>query len=159
LKNINKEIIKLLFKNPTKTFQWISQQVKVSTSTVARKYEEMKNENIIFSSTYITDFNKIGFNGKAFLFIHGTKNFNPANTMYKLGKIPNIFIVTSIFGGFDVLAMMMFRDIFEISSTVNKIKSFSGIKNVKVAITEDTQYPFKKEYANMNINDEFFKDI
>ena len=47
-KNIDKEILKILFKNPAKTLQWISQQVKVSTSTVARRYEHMKKENIIF---------------------------------------------------------------------------------------------------------------
>lgn len=147
---MDKEILKLLKKHPEMPFLQIAQEIDVSPITVQKRYEAMEKEGIFFGSTTILDLLKIGFQGKAFLFITLCKESNIKEAIEVLHQMPNLFLIVEIVGSFDLLVMVVFRDIAEIIKIVNNIKTKSCIDKIEVAISDESFYPYRKEYVEIN---------
>lgn len=143
---IDRDILRKLKENPQKPFLKIAEEIGISPITVQKRYEKMKKDGVIFGTFTVLDLSKIGYQGKAFLFVTASKNYDAKMTVKKLSQIPNLFFVSEIIGAFDVLAMVAFRDIAEIKEIVNKIRALSSVHKVEVTLTDGTHYPVKKEY-------------
>ena len=119
-----------------------------------KKEEELIKKGTILRITTILNLKELGFEGKAFLFLTGTEKFDSSLTIKKMSEMPNIFHISSMVGNFELLAMMVFKDISEVNEIVNSIRSFVGVSKVKVAISTDTFFPVKEEFVNIALEKE-----
>ena len=145
---IDYDILKLLSKNSTESFLKIAKKIGISSLTVQKRIEKMKKEGVILGISSIFDLSKIGFRGKAFLFIKYSICAEPNGFKKFVLRIPNVFLFANIVGEFDALAMIVFKDNSEIKEISDRIRANSCVKQVKVAVTTDTVYPVKEEYRN-----------
>lgn len=146
----DEEILKLLEKDPNMSFLQIAEKIGVSPITVQKRYEGMEKEGVFFGSTTILDLTKIGFQGKAFLFITLCKDYYIKEVIETIQQTPNLFLIVEIVGTFDLLAMVVFRDVAEIIKIVTEIKTKSCVDKIEVAISHESFYPYRKEYLEIN---------
>ena len=62
-----------------------------------------------------------------------------------------MFIISEIVGAFDLLTIAVFRDMKEIKRIVNAVKSLPCVEKVEIALSDESFYPFREEYAEMNL--------
>ena len=148
---IDLDIINKLKKNGNKSFLKIGKEIGISSITVQKRYEKMKKDGIIFGMSTMIDLSKIGYTGKAFLFLKASKEYDKKKIVEELDQIPNVFLISEIIGAFDLLAMIVFRDIKEIKEAINKIRSMHYEERIEISLTDDTSYPFKEEYDNIQL--------
>lgn len=143
---IDKQILAILIENPTEPFLKIAKKLDISPSTVKKRYEKMKNR--VFSNPFvIIDLSKLGFQGKAFLLVSNSIEGNPQLTLDKLHQMPNVFLIAETIGKFDFIVYVAFRDIKEIKKIVNEIRELPSVKKVDVTLTEQTDFPTRRQYS------------
>ena len=147
---LDQRIIKMLIKDPKKPFLNIAKEIGISPGTPSNRYEKMIDDGILFGSSILLDLSKIGYQGKALLFLKANKKYDSETLIQNLSQIPNIFLVSEIIGGFDVLAIVMFKTMTLLKETVNRILGLASVEKVEVAITDDTIFPFKEEYCDID---------
>ena len=64
---IDRDILKILKKNPKKPFLKIAEEIGISPSTAISRYERLKKDNVIFGASTIIDLSKIGYQGKVLI--------------------------------------------------------------------------------------------
>ena len=70
-----------------------------------------------------------------------------------MSKIPNVFQICEIIGTYDLLVMVVFRNMTEIQEIVNKIRTLKTIEKVETSLTNEVQYPVKEEYTRIQLFD------
>lgn len=145
---IDYDILKLLSQNSTGSFLKLAKRIGISPLTVQKRFEKMLDDGIILGTSTRIDLSKIGFQGKAFLFIKYSCCVDSDDFRKYVMLFPNLFLFTEIIGEFDALAMMVFKDNSEIKEVSERIRAKGCVKQVKVAVTSDTFYPVKEEYLN-----------
>ena len=149
---IDREILKTLKKNPNKTFLKVAKEIGVSTSTVLNRYEKLKMDDVIFGASIIIDLSKIGYQGKAFLLVTYSNICDEENSPTEaLRSISNVYLISEVIGTFDVLAMVVFKDLIDIKELISKIRVLPCVKKVEVILTNDTLCPLKEEYNEMRL--------
>jgi DNA-binding Lrp family transcriptional regulator len=90
--NIDQEILKVLMKNPTESFSSVAETVGVSVQTVIKRYNAMKNNEIILGENTNVNLSKVGFSGKVFLLIKGSIDFDSdvKNLVSTIGKMHGV---------------------------------------------------------------------
>ncbi len=146
---IDRDILTLLRKNPDMPFLQIAEKLGISSITVQTRYEKMKKDGVLFGTTLMLDLSKIGFQGKAFLFITIAKDSDVRKIVETFRQMPNLFFIVEVVGAFDLLAMVVFRDVAEIIKIVNDIKVVPYVEKVEVALSNESFYPFRKEYTEI----------
>ena len=109
----------------------------------------MEKKDAIFGTTVMLDISKIGFKGKAFLFIKTSKDSKLRDVVETFRKISNLFLIVEIVGSFDLIAIVIFRDITNIMKVVNEIKAVPQVEKVEIALSNESIYPLKKEYTEI----------
>lgn len=145
----DRNILNELIENPKKPFSRIAENIGATQFIVQKRYERMKKDGVLFGSSIIIDLAKLGYQGKAFIFITNCKDCDSAMTVKALENIQNIFLVSEIVGAFDVLAMAVFRDLAEFKEIINKIRAETSVMKVEVAITDETPYPVREEFTKI----------
>jgi Lrp/AsnC family leucine-responsive transcriptional regulator len=148
---IDQDILRALKKNPIKPFLSIAEEIGISTTTALNRYEKMKKNGTIYGVVTIIDLSKIGYRGKAFLLVTNNAADISETTLKALSTVPNVFLISEIFGTFDLLAMAAFKDLSEIKEIIDDIRAFPSVKKVEVVLTTDTLYPVKEEYKDMQL--------
>lgn len=148
---IDRKILRLLIKKPGMPFLRIAEKIGVSSITVQKRYEEMRKDGVFFGTTLLLDLSKIGFEGKAFLFITTSKNSDLRKLVETLHQTTNLFFIVELVGAFDVLAIVVFRDVAEIIKIVNCVKLLPCVEKVEVSLSDESFYPLKEEYTEMNL--------
>lgn len=148
--DVDKKIVLELMKNSRIPFSHVAKKLGISSFTVQQRFEKMKKEGAILGTFTIIDVSKLGFQGKIFLFVSFSKNYDLRTMVKKLFQFPNVFLVSEVIGRFDLLVMSVFRNISEVKELVKKIDGLQ--KNIKIefALTDDTYYPIQKEYTEIN---------
>ena len=146
---IDKEILRLLSKKPDRPFLEIAKKIGVSSITVQKRYEEMRKKKAVFGTTLMLDLSKIGFEGKAFLFVKTSRCSKLSEIIETLHQIPNLFLIAEIVGTFDLLALVVFRDIKDIIKVVTEIKVAPCVEKVEIALSNESSYPLRKEYTEI----------
>ena len=146
---IDKKILNLLRENPKMPFLEIAEKIGISSITVQKRYKEMEKKDVLFGTTVMLDLSKIGFKGKAFLFITTSKDSMVRDLVETFRQMPNLFLIVEIVGSFDFIAMVVFRDITNIMKVVNEIKAVPQVEKVEIALSNESIYPLKKEYTEI----------
>ena len=150
----DREILKIMSKMQDMLFLQIAKKRGISPIKVQKRFEDMKKEGIFFRSTLILDLSKIGFNGKAFLSIKLSKDCDLKKVVEALQLMKNLFLVVEVVGTYDLFAMVVFRDITEIMKIVNDIKTSPCVEKVEISLTDESYYPFRKEYTEIDFLEE-----
>jgi DNA-binding Lrp family transcriptional regulator len=148
---IDIDVLKLLRKKPDMPFLQIAKKIGISSITVQKRYEEMRKDGVFFGTTLMLDLSKIGFEGKAFLFITISKDCDVKKIVNAFRRMPNLFLIVEVVGTFDLLTMLVFRDIAEITKIVNDVKAVPYVEKVEVALSDESFYPFREEYTEINL--------
>ena len=146
---IDQEILKILRKNPEMSFLAVARKVGLSSLTVQKRYEEMRKKKVFLGTTLMIDLSKIGLKGKAFLFITVSKDSNLREIVETFRQMSNMFLVVEVVGTFDLLAMVVFRDITDIMKVVDEVKVVPYVEKVEIALTNESFYPFREEYTEI----------
>jgi len=150
MEQIDYQILKKLIKNPTDSFLKIAEEIGVSPSTVQKRYKKMEKK--VFSPpTIIMDLTKVGFRGKAYLMLKSKSGTDPKLTLEVLEDIPNLFIIAETIGKFDFISLVAFRNIKDLKNIIYKIREHPSIKRIEIAITEQTDFPLKREYSPLQL--------
>jgi len=131
---IDLQIITELKDDARKPFRKIAEKIGVSTQTVIKRYNEMKESGIIQLCSISVDLQKIGYAGSAHLLITGSAGSNLSETMEQLRKTPNIILATKAIGDFEGYAVLVFKDINDLYERVIQLKRDLNIENIKVSI-------------------------
>ena len=148
---IDRDILRLLRKKPTMPFLQIAEKIGVSSITVQKRYEEMKKDGVFFGTNVILDLSKIGFEGKAYLFITISNHPDLKEIVETLYQTPNLFFFVELVGTFDLMALVVFKNMAEIIKIVNCVKLLPFVEKVDVALSDESFYPLKEEYSEMNL--------
>lgn len=132
--SIDKKIIEELNKNGRKSFRIISKKLGVSTNTVIRRYNDMKENGTISIFAISVNLEKIGYIGTAHMFIKTRPESKLLQTIERLSKMPNIIIANRTIGKYEAYAVLAFRNINELSGTVVKIREWPDILNLDISI-------------------------
>ena len=151
LDEVDKAILNELIKDPKKPFHQISAKIGVAPVTAKTRYEKMNKKGTINGTFAVVDLTKIGFEGKGFLFVKASKDYDAKTTIQFVSKIPNVFLICETVGTYDLLVMVVFRNMTEIQETINKIRTLKTIEKVEVSLTNAVQYPVKNEYTQMQL--------
>jgi DNA-binding Lrp family transcriptional regulator len=151
LDKIDRDMLRELQKNPTEAFLNVGKKIGISSPTIKRRFEALKNDGFITGSSILVDISKIGFKGKAFLFAKTTKNYDFKNIVVTIKKIPNIFLISSMIGHFDLLIMALIKNIEDVIKIVNQLKEIPTLSEVDWVFTTDKQFPYTNDYANMKL--------
>jgi Lrp/AsnC family transcriptional regulator, regulator for asnA, asnC and gidA len=143
---IDTKIINLLSENGRLAFSKIAQQVGASTATVARKYERLRNHNLIKVSIQINP-KQLGYQSilTVNLLLSDPNEMN--ETVEKLSKIPGVTYILKISGVFDISFVALVKDcksIFEINDQILKIPHIKGIE-ANLRLLPDA-WPTQRQY-------------
>ncbi len=113
-------ILSELLKDATLSFVKIAKKLGTSPYTVRRRYEKLKLNGTIYGSTVSIDLSKLGYQGKAFLFITVGREANRSETISHLKKIKNVIEITELIGPYEILAIAPIIDLKSIQTLVKE---------------------------------------
>jgi Lrp/AsnC family transcriptional regulator for asnA, asnC and gidA len=126
-------ILRELNDDARKSFREIAKEIGVSTQTVIKRYNEMKERGIIQICAMSIDATKIGYEGLANLLITSSPGRNLSDAMERLKKTENIIIATSAVGDYEGYAVLIFRNAADLYEKTLKIKMMAEVGKVEVS--------------------------
>jgi Lrp/AsnC family transcriptional regulator for asnA, asnC and gidA len=132
---IDLQIIKELSEDARKPFRKIAKKIGISTQTVIKRYNEMKERGTIQLCAISINLKKLGYKGIAHLLITHSPRNSLSETMDQLEKIQNIIVNSKAIGDFEGYAILVFKNIEELYEKVLQIKRLPSISNVEVSFT------------------------
>ena len=131
---IDLQIIKELTNDARKPFSQIAKKIGVSTQTIIKRYNEMKENGSIQHCSISINLQKIGYSGSAYLLITGAPESNLSEIIDQLSKTPNIIFATKTIGDFEGYAVLVFEDITNLYERILELKKSLKIEDMKVSI-------------------------
>ncbi len=135
-----------LFNDATLSFVEIAKRIDTSAYTVRRRYEQMKKEGKIFRSIVSINLAKLGYQGKAFLFITVGPNANKSETISYLKTIKNVIVVSELIGPYEILAIAPIIDLKSIQTLIKEVRKAPCIQQVRAAFINDTYFPINPNF-------------
>jgi Lrp/AsnC family transcriptional regulator for asnA, asnC and gidA len=154
MSEIDAQILRELMKNAQTPFSRIAKKLGISSSTVKKRYEKMKNEGTIMQSSITIDLSKLGYQGKVFLMITNAPKQDKSTTINALKRIPNVFVITEIIGDCDVLAIAPVIDLKSVKALVDEIKKVPSVDRVEVSLISDTMFPINSRFGETLVKKE-----
>ena len=124
------EIIKKLFNNSRCSFRKIAIELGVSTETVIRRYEKLKEMGAI-KPTINIDITKLGYEVRDWYMISLKPQVNKSHIISEIAKIHDINRVIKAIGDYDILAIAIIKDfkhMYRIGNELNKIEGIIRIE-------------------------------
>jgi DNA-binding Lrp family transcriptional regulator len=141
-------IIKELTENSRISFRKLSQKIGVSTDTVGRRYERLKQNNVITARIQI-DPAKVGYEASAVFSLRVEPEYNALDIAREIAKISDVFYVMNCVGSYDISVMMMVKTIQDMIRTGEIIATIPGIRRTEtVANRLFTQWPGARTYTS-----------
>jgi Lrp/AsnC family transcriptional regulator for asnA, asnC and gidA len=132
---IDLQIVAELMEDARKPFREIAKKLGVSTQTVIKRYNALKEKGTIQICSISIDPNKIGYEGIADLLITCHPGGNLSEAIDQLKKTQNIIIATRAIGDFEGYAVLIFKDAKDLYERVHQIKNLPEIEKVEVSFT------------------------
>jgi Lrp/AsnC family transcriptional regulator for asnA, asnC and gidA len=142
-------ILSELLKNAQASFAEIARKLGTSPYTVGRRYENMKKEGMFLGSRVSIDLSKIGYQGKAFLWIAISPQQSKLSTIETLKKIRNIILVSELIGPYDLLAIAPVADLANVRTLIEEVKNAPNVQRVEVTLINDTEFPINPSFGRI----------
>ena len=145
---IDRQIIEKLAANGRMPFSRIANALKVSTDTVVRRYERLKQNGDLRVVIQINP-TKIGYYAFARFSIAFISQDSLANTIEALAKIPDIINIIKTSGNFDYTVTLMIRDIEQLTAIQEEIANIPDITHMEIAVSKlFNVWPLPREFIS-----------
>ena len=127
------EIMKLLCKDARMPFKSIGDKIGMRTETVFRRFQKLKEEGIISSSTVVLNSKAFGITGLCGLFIKLKSGASASIVSKILRTVPQLAVAQLTYGEYDFYVDVYFRDfseIIELVSILRKQKEIEAIDSI-----------------------------
>jgi len=156
------EVIKRIIDNCRVPFSKISSELGVSTETVIRRYNKLKDDGVIKPTVYVDIF-KLGYGIRVWYMISLMSQIDKSTILEEIAKIPDIVRIIKAVGEYDLLAVAAIKDfkhMFEIGEKIEKIKGVNKIEAWQNIPFTDSDLPKTATHAffNPNLLDEIEKE-
>jgi len=152
--NLDFEIIKKILDDCRIPFSKISNELGVSTETVIRRYNKLKDDGVIKPTAYVDIF-KLGYGIRVWYMISLMSQIDKEATLEKIAKIPDIVRIIKAVGDYDLLAIAAVRDfkhMFEIGGNIEKIEGVLKIEARQYLPLTDKKVPQSATHGFFNPN-------
>ena len=152
------EIIKKIICDCRMPFSKIANELGVSTETVIRRYNKLKDDDVIKPTVYIDIF-KLGYGIRVWYMISLMSQIDKSATLEEIARIPDVNRVIKAVGEYDLLAIAPVKDfkhMFEIGEKIEKIKGVQKIEARQYLPLTDKTIPRSaiQGFFNPNLLDE-----
>jgi len=131
---IDLQIITELMDDARKPFREIAKKLGVSTQTVIKRFNALKENGTIQICAISINPHKIGYEGIAYLLMTSTPRSSLSEAIAHLTKIPNIIIATRAIGDYEGYAVLVFKNATDLYEKVHQIKLMPEIDKIEVSI-------------------------
>ena len=143
---VDKQIIEKLLINARTPFSKIAKDLKLSTDTVARRYEKLKQNDDLKVVLQI-DPTKLGYSGFVIFSINCSQDNLP--TIDILSTIPDVNFVHKTTGKFDYVISLMVKDTEQLLAAQEKITSIASLTKMETAIGKMFNvWPLPREFTS-----------
>ena len=143
---IDKQIIEKLAANARMPFMKIAKAMKVSTDTVVRRYERLKQHGDL---KVVIQINPIKIGYYATFSIAFISQDSLVDSTEALAKIPDINNIIKTSGNFDYTISLMVRDIEQLTTIQEEIVNIPGITNMEIAVEKlFNVWPLPREFIS-----------
>ena len=135
--DIDVGILDALMKDARTPFREISRKLKISPDTVSRRYERLREEGFIITSTVVIDPSKIGY---SFIARFGI-NVKPAyssQVLERIIQIPSVILASKLVGNFDLIAISVIRDFQHLCDLRDTILEMPFVDKVELGMWIET---------------------
>jgi Lrp/AsnC family transcriptional regulator for asnA, asnC and gidA len=156
------EIMKKIIDNCRLPFSRVASELDVSTETVIRRYNKLKEKGILQPTIYVDIF-KLGYGVRVWYMVSLLTQIDKSVILKKIAKIPDVVRIIKAVGDYDLLAIAAVKDFKHMFKIGEKIEKIDGIKKI-----EARQYlPLKNKelpktathaFFNPNLLDEIEKE-
>ncbi|MCD6215609.1 MAG: Lrp/AsnC family transcriptional regulator [Candidatus Aenigmarchaeota archaeon] len=133
----DRKILRELLRDSRQSFRRIARKVGLTTSTVVKRYKNLKKEGIIKKSTVLVDAEKIGYPLTATIEIRISKG-KLSEVEKHISKKYNVIAVYDVTGEFDALIIARFRNRKELNSFVKSLLSTEYIERTNTHFVLNT---------------------
>jgi len=101
----------------------------------------------VLKSSVVVDFSKIGYPLKALFAINLKSDVPNQDLIFEtLEKTSEIFLFAETIGSSDAIAVGLFKNLDDIQKVNGKFRALPSVENVTVSISDEADFPFKREY-------------
>jgi len=144
---IDKYIIEKLVIDSRTPFSKIAEELKISTDTVSKRYERLKENHHVRPVIQINPI-KIGYNAFALFRLTFSKD-SLANNIEELMSMPDFNLIHKISGKYDCWASLMIKDINQFTSVQEKIHQMSNLTYFEVSVSRIfSVWPLQREFIS-----------
>lgn len=126
-------IIEELIKNSRISFRKLSKRIGVSTDTVRRRYEQLKQNSVITARIQI-DAAKVGYEATAYFSLRVEPECSALDIARKIAEMPDVFYVMNCVGSYDIVVMLMMKSVQHMLTTGGNIVRIPGIRRTETVI-------------------------
>ncbi len=145
---IDSRIIEKLATNARMPFKTIATELGVSTDTVVRRYERLKQNGDLKVVVQINP-TKIGYYAYATFKIAVISQDNLPDKLESLAKIPDVNNILRTSGNFDYMISLMVRDIEQLTAIQEEIVGMPGVTNMEINVEKlFSVWPLPREFIS-----------
>jgi Lrp/AsnC family transcriptional regulator for asnA, asnC and gidA len=148
------EIIKKIIDDCRVPFSKIADELRVSTETIIRRYNKLKEEGVIKPTAYVNIF-KLGYGIRVWYMISLMSQIDKDATLEEISQIPDVIRIIKVVGEYDILAIAAVKDfkhMFEIGEKIEKINGVLKIDARQHLPITDQKLPESATHAFFNPN-------
>jgi Lrp/AsnC family transcriptional regulator, regulator for asnA, asnC and gidA len=144
----NAKIIEKLATNGRIPFRKLAAELKISTDTVVRRYERLKENGDLKVIIQINPA-KIGYYAFAIFNVAFISQGGLTDRAEALAKIPDINFIIKTSGNFDFMISVMIKDIKQLTTIQEEIASMPGVTNMEIAVAKLFDvWPLSREFIS-----------
>lgn len=132
LDNIDITIIEMLKKDARMSFREIARKINVSPETIINRFDRLKEQGVIVSSTVIINPAKIGYSFIARFGID-VKPAYSSQVLEEIIKIPSVIIASKIVGRYDLISIMVMKNFKHLCELREQILEMPYVEKVETS--------------------------
>lgn len=145
---IDTHMINELANDSRMSFVVLAKQLGISVDTVARRYENMREEGVIVSRIQI-DPMKIGYHALAHFQLRTAPSHDVDNIINEIFPIPDVFYIMKCRGETNIGVVLMVKSIQDMLRKGDCITGIRGLKSRETVVTELTEkWPIPRTYTS-----------
>jgi DNA-binding Lrp family transcriptional regulator len=134
---IDLKLLDILQEDARTSFREIARILKVSPDTISKRYERLKEQEVIIGSTVILDPTKIGYTFIARFGIN-VKPVYSSHVLEKVIKIPSVIIASKIVGKHDIVAISVIKDFQHLYKLRDSILEMPYVDKIEIGMWIET---------------------
>jgi len=142
------KIVRELTEDSRISFRTLATKLNLSTDTIVRRYEKLKENSIIVARIQI-DPSKIGYHAVTHFYLRIMPQFDADKIIRELIKIPDIYYVLKCTGDYNIGVMMLVKNVQDMLKTGETISQIPGLKRIETVTNPAFKsWPLPRTYTS-----------